>query len=223
MSKPELCGGIDEAGRGPVIGPLIIGCVVLDGEGREKLRDLKVRDSKRVSPKRRAVLELEIKECAVEWGLIEISPVEIDVLRKRHSLNAIEAMKVAEIILSLEMVPEVIYVDAVDNVAEHYKKRVLNHLTSLNNEFIIPEIVSEHKADDRYIEVSSASILAKVERDRIVDCLKEGYGDFGSGYPSDDRTSKFIREIIQRGEIPEFVRRSWNTLEKKKQMKLGEF
>jgi len=223
MSGPELSGGIDEAGRGPVIGPLIIGCVVLNGEGREKLKDLNVRDSKRVSPKRRALLEPEIKKYAIEWGLIEISPKEIDVLRGRHSLNAIEAMKVAEIILTLESVPEVIYVDAVDNGADYYKRRVLDYLTSLNNEFIIPEIVSEHKADDRYIEVSAASILAKVERDRIVDCLKEGYGDFGSGYPSDERTSRFISEIIRRGEIPEFVRKSWNTLERGKQMKLGEF
>ncbi len=223
MSEPELRGGIDEAGRGPVIGPLIIGCVVLDREGREKLGDLNVRDSKRVSPKRRARLEPEIKKHAVEWGLIEIPPVEIDVLRKRHSLNAIEAMKVAEIILSLEKVPGVIYVDAVDNGADFYRKRVLDYLTSMNNGFIIPEIISEHKADDRYIEVSSASILAKVERDRIVECLRNEYGDFGSGYPSDDRTTEFIKGIIREGEIPEFVRRSWNTLDKGKQTKLGEF
>jgi len=227
MKHGRITAGIDEAGRGPVIGPLIIGCVVLDENGRKNLKKLNVRDSKKVTPLRRAYLEPKIKENAIEWSLIEISPREIDILRKRHSLNAIEAVKVAEIILSLKNIPEIIYLDAVDNNAHDYGNRIINILKSsnksLDEDFIIPEIVSEHKADDRYIEVAAASILAKVERDRIIRDIRDKYGDFGSGYPSDERTRVFIRKLIRDGKLPEFVRRSWNTLNKGKQMRLNEF
>lgn len=219
----DLCGGIDEAGRGPVIGPLVIGCVVLDNEGRERLAELNVRDSKRVSPKRRTKLEPEIKKHAIEWSMRIINPAEIDRLRKKHSLNAIEAAKTAEIITSMNTIPATIYLDAVDNGASHYRDRVLNYINSLNDEFIIPNIISEHKADDRYIEVAAASILAKVERDRIIESIKIEHGDFGSGYPSDEKTSEFIRNLLKTGRIPDFVRKSWNTLEKSKQTRLGDY
>ncbi len=215
--------GIDEAGRGPVIGPLIVGCAVFDEGGVEELRKLNVRDSKRVSPSRRSVLEPQIKEIALEWRLIELSPGEIDRLRKRHSLNAIEAMKVAELILSLENTPDTVLVDAVDSVSERYTMRIIDCLQSMHSEFIIPELISEHKADDTYIEVSAASILAKVERDRIIEGLCAEHGDFGSGYPSDERTQRFVKMLLRQGPLPEFVRRSWNTIDKSKQMSLGEF
>ncbi len=219
----EVAAGIDEAGRGPVIGPLIIGCVVLDEKGAKELKKLNVRDSKKVAPSRRKKLEPEIKKHALEWSLVEITPSEIDILRKRHSLNAIEAMKVAELILTLKNVPDKIYVDAVDNGADFYRQRVLKFLTAKDNEFIIPEIISEHKADDKYIEVAAASILAKVERDRIIECIQQEHGDFGSGYPSDERTCDFIKKLIREGQIPEFVRKSWNTLDKGKQTSLDEY
>ena len=215
--------GIDEAGRGPVIGPLIIGCAVFDEKGKTELKKLNVRDSKKVAPSRRKTLEPLIKELALEWELIEISPGEIDRLRRRHSLNAIEAMKVAELILSLDQVPELIYIDAVDNVSQDYTKRVIGCLSSMNSDFIMPKIVSEHRADDRYIEVSAASILAKVERDRIVENICQTQGDFGSGYPSDEKTKEFLKKLMKEGTLPEFVRRSWNTIDKRKQSSLKDF
>lgn len=219
----EIVCGIDEAGRGPVIGPMVMGCAVFDDRGREELKKLNVRDSKKVAPSRRLSLEPAIKEIALEWSLIKVFPWEIDWLRKRHSLNVIEAMKIAEMITALGNTPHRIIVDSADTVPEEYRKKIIHYMNSTHEDFIIPEIISEHKADDRYIEVSAASILAKVERDREIEKLKEEYGEFGSGYPADELTKEFIRKLMRDGELPEFVRKSWNTVDKSKQRKLFEF
>jgi ribonuclease HII len=217
--------GIDEAGRGPVIGPMVMGCVVLDETSRKKLTGLKIRDSKKVAPSRRLSLEHVIKEHALEWSVLKVQPPEIDRRRKKISLNAIEAMKMSDMIVSLKNTPERVIVDAADSVAENFKKRIVEFLDGkIKN---IPDIVSEHRADDRYLEVSAASILAKVERDREIDALRDKYvdeyGELGSGYPSDVVTQEFLKNLIRAGELPDFVRKSWNTVGKKKQMSLGEF
>ena len=219
----KLVCGIDEAGRGPVIGPLVIGCVVLNDEGREELRRLNVRDSKKVAKPRREALELKIKDLAIEYRIARIQPNEIDWMRKKESLNLIEARKIAELIMSLENSPQRIIVDAVDIVADNYKTRIISCINSMNDEFRIPELISEHKADDNHLEVSAASILAKVERDREIELLKEELGDFGSGYPSDAITQEFIKECVRNGNLPDCVRRSWNSLDKSKQTSLSEF
>ncbi|HEX54951.1 MAG: ribonuclease HII [Candidatus Altiarchaeales archaeon] len=221
--RNKLICGVDEAGRGPVIGPLVIGFVSLDDEGRERLKELGVRDSKRVSKKRRIELEPIIKETAREWKTVKIKAREIDFLRKRHSLNQIEAMKIAETLLELEHKPKMVIVDSIDSIANDYKKRIIHCINSLRKEFEVPEIISEHRADDKYIEVSAASIIAKVERDREIEKIKEQYGDFGSGYPADELTREFIRKLIRCGELPEFVRRSWNTLDRGRQTNLSDF
>jgi len=219
----EIICGIDEAGRGPVIGPLVMGCVILDNKGREELKRLNVRDSKKVAPSRRLSLEPKIKEFAVEWDLAKIFPHEIDYLRRKHSLNFIEAMKIAELIIALKNVPHKIIVDSADTVPEEYKRKIIHCVDSIHDDFVIPEIISEHRADDRYIEVSAASILAKVERDREIEKLKEEHGEFGSGYPADELTKEFMKKLIRSGKLPEFVRKSWNTVDKSKQTKLFEF
>jgi len=219
----EIICGIDEAGRGSIIGPLVMGCVVLDDEGKEELKRLNVRDSKKVAPSKRLSLEPRIKEIAVEWNLAKILPHEIDYLRRRYSLNFIEAMKTAELITTLKNTPHRIIVDSADTVPEEYRRKIIHCVNSIDDGFVIPEIISEHGADDRYIEVSAASILAKVERDREIEKLKERYGEFGSGYPADELTKGFMKELIRNGELPEFVRRSWSTVDRSKQTKLFEF
>jgi ribonuclease HII len=219
-TKMIVC-GIDEAGRGPVIGPMVMGCAVFDEVGGDKLRELKVRDSKKVAPSRRLSLEPLIKEYAVEWGLIKVYPQEIDLRRKKTSLNMIEALKIAELISSLESNPDKIIVDSADSIAENFRGKITGFLNKKG--VSIPEIISEHKADDRYIEVSAASILAKVERDREIEILKSKYGELGSGYPSDEVTQGFIKNLVRNGELPDYVRKSWNTVNRKKQTSLSEF
>jgi len=227
----EIVCGIDEAGRGPVIGPMVIACAIVDEAGRQIMRELKVRDSKKISPVRREKIEPAIKDAALAWRSISITPQDIDSLRKVMSLNRIEALKTAQLILevrdnfesidSFERIDRII-VDAPDSIAENYRVKIIEAIWELtgnnkNNEenFIIPDIISENRADDNYIEVSAASVIAKVERDRQIEKLKEESGDFGSGYPSDPVTQKYIKEIYESGIFPDFIRRSWNTKAKK--------
>jgi len=82
------------------------------------------------------------------------------------------------------------------------------------------KIVSEHKADRNYPIVSAASIIAKVERDREIAELAKYYGDFGSGYPSDPRTMRFLKQCVEKSyDYPNFVRRSWKPAKKAKSEK----
>lgn len=220
----KIC-GIDEAGRGPIIGPMVIACAVFDKNGKKELRKLKVRDSKKVSAKRREELEKKIKEIALEWNLVKLYPEDIDRLRKKFSLNLVEAIYISELILSLGSKPEKIILDSPDSIEENFKEKIVGYLLAHNCE--IPQIISENKADENYIEVSAASILAKVERDREIEMLKEKFGVEGSGYPSDELTREFLRKLLEEKknndkELPEFIRKSWNTI-KKKQKTLGEF
>jgi len=218
----RLFAGVDEAGRGPVIGPLVIAVAVFDRSGIEKLSELNVRDSKKISPSRRQTLEPQIKRLAAEWKTIQITPAEIDRLRKEISLNQVEAEKTAELLMSLKSMPWKVTVDACDSNADDYGVRVTKHIHEANEEFRIHEFVSEHKADDKYVEVSAASVLAKVERDRIVEDLKKEYGDFGSGYPADPQTQQWLSQLRGKS-LPDIVRKSWNTVNKQKQTSLEDF
>lgn len=214
--------GVDEAGRGPVIGPMALAAAVFDGGGLNKLRQLNVRDSKKISLGRRRHLEPLIKDLAVEWSVALVSPADIDRLRRSMSLNQIEAEKTAEMLKSLSTDPSRIVVDSCDSNSDAYALRITSILQGDNADFVLPEFISEHKADDRYAECSAASVLAKVERDRQVDALKEEYGDFGSGYPSDEATQRWLRENREGG-FPPIVRMSWNTVAKSQQASLGDF
>ena len=173
MSK--LYAGVDEAGRGPVIGPLVLAYASFDKPALKQLSNLKVRDSKRLSVDRRNHLFPLICELATEYRIAYIEPAEIDSLRKKISLNEIEAQYTAKIFGGLRFPPQKITVDAADSIAGNYRKRIA---TALKNDFIF-ELVCEHKADDNYVEVSAASVLAKVSRDNAIEELKTKYGDFG--------------------------------------------
>ncbi len=217
-----LIGGIDEAGRGPVIGPMVMVLAVADEEGIEQLRRLGVRDSKKLSPERREDLYDKIMGVLADCVVKVIAPAEIDEFVKRHSLNELEAMRAADLILEAEKKPEVVYVDAPDPDPDKYRSRIEKYIKDP------PHIVSEHKADAKYPIVSAASIIAKVERDRAVRKIEEEWGEFGTGYPHDERTIRQLEEILKKhGKYPDFVRKSWSTarrlLEKRMQKTLFDF
>ncbi len=198
--------GVDDAGRGCVIGPLVIAGVLMKQENVEKLVQLGVRDSKSLSPLRRETLAFQIEQVALKYEVMEVLPREIDKVvqtgRRLHRLNRLEAQTMAKIIGLLR--PDVAYVDASDVLEERFKQHILELLP-----FKV-EIVSKHKADEKYPVVSAASIVAKVERDRAINELKERYGDFGCGYPSDPKTIDFLQRCLEElGEYPDCVRRSW--------------
>jgi len=180
--------------------------VLLNEEDLPMLKELGVKDSKLLSPHRREVLAIQIKKIVKKYSVLKLQPEEIDIVvksgRKLHKLNWLEAQTMAKIIEALR--PDKVFVDASDVLEERFKQHILECMS------IKVEIVSEHKADRNYVAVSAASIIAKVERDREVTELAKVYGDFGSGYPSDPRTMRFLEKWIEKSEeYPEFIRKSW--------------
>ena len=201
-----LIAGVDDAGRGPIIGPLLIAGVLIDEKDVDRLKSLGVRDSKMLSPQRRTELAYEIKRFVIKYHIESLSPADIDRVvetgRKLHRLNRLEAHAMAKVINVLE--PDVAYVDASDVLADRFKVHILEKLTSQ------VRVVSEHKADVKYPVVSAASIIAKVERDKEIRRLAERFGDIGSGYMTDPKTVEFLEKwLIKYGYYPEFVRKSW--------------
>ena len=208
-----LVAGVDDAGRGSVIGSLVIAGVMMKEEDLPKLTQLGVKDSKLLSPHRREILAAEIKQIAQKYSIIKLSPKEIDDVvqkgRKLHRLNRLEAQAMAKVIEILK--PEMAYVDASDVLEERFKQHILECLP-----FKV-EIVSEHKADRNYPIVSAASIIAKVERDKEIAELTNKYGDLGCGYPTDPKTISFIQQCLEKlGKYPDFVRKSWKPAKKAK-------
>jgi ribonuclease HII len=206
-----LIAGVDDAGRGSVIGPLVIAGVMAKEEQLSKLAEIGVKDSKLLTPHRREVLAPEIRQIAVDYAIEKQTPRQIDDIvlngRKLHKLNWLEAQTMARVIQKLK--PDKAYVDASDVLEDRFGRDVLDCLA-----IKIP-IVSEHKADQTYPIVSAASIIAKVERDREIAELAKVHGDFGSGYPSDPRTIDFLRHCVARtGKYPDFVRVSWKTAQR---------
>jgi ribonuclease HII len=201
----NLVAGIDEAGRGSVIGPLVIAGVTVEEGKLEHLKKLGVRDSKLLSPKRREELAKKIEKVADNVMVLKVGPCKIDGYRNQGiDLNRIEFMKMAEIISFLG--PGTVYVDSPDVKPERLAKILSKSANGAR-------IVAEHKADVNYPIVSAASIVAKVERDAEIEKLKEKYGDLGPGYSSNPVTMQWMRDWLAKNrEFPEgVVRKTWIT------------
>lgn len=216
--------GIDDAGRGPVIGPMIIAGCLLTEESERELKKLGVKDSKDLTPKRREFLDSKIKELAEAYEIVIISPKKIDGDEKnRLKLNEVEAESFAEIINKINKGFRKINVYAdcpsvsIQKWSDYLKQKVEN-LSNLS-------ISCEHKADRNHVSVSAASILAKNVREREMHLLKKKYGkEIGSGYPSDPSTVKFLEKYAKLYENHGIFRKSWATwrkaFEKNEQKKL---
>jgi ribonuclease HII len=202
--------GVDEAGRGPVLGPLVVCGVAVESDAR--LVDMGVRDSKKLAPRRREELAAEISRVA-EVKVIEVSADEIDVARKRVTMNELEAEIFAEVVSSLA--PATAYMDAADANAENFRRMVQAHSRCS------AKLTARHKADEDYPVVAAASIVAKVTRDRRMREIGEEAGVvLGSGYPSDPVTKAFLRDWVESHDsLPPFARKSWETSQKIMRMK----
>ena len=199
--------GIDEAGRGPVIGPMVIAALVFDEDKIERLEELGVKDSKRLTPKRREKLFNEILSLADDYVVLTLSPEEIS--SREGTLNEFEVENFAKALNSLKVKPDVIYADAADVDEERFGRELKEKLD------FETKVIAKHRADALFPVVSAASIVAKVTRDREIERLKEKYGEIGSGYPSDPRTRAFLENYYrEHGAFPPIVRRGWKTLKK---------
>ena len=196
--------GIDEAGRGCVIGPMVICGIVVRHERLEMLVELGVKDSKQLSAARRQALCGHITGIIERSFIAEIAPCEID----QENINTLGLREIARMIAAAE--PDEVFIDVPARgrgIATYCQKiRALLPKPGV-------ALIAENKADETYPVVSAASIIAKVTRDTMIEKLRAEYGDFGSGYASDPRTKKFVADCYaDTGEFPEIVRHKWLTV-----------
>ena len=199
--------GIDEAGRGPAIGPMVLCGFCIEEKDEHKLLDLGAKDSKLLSPKKREELFSILKKMAIKYDVVVLSPKEIDYALNDPTLNLnwLEAIASAKIVNKLS--PDKLIIDLPSNNKNAY----VNYLKRLLNKE--PTIVAEHKADTNYPSVSAASIIAKVTRDKEIEKIKKKVGtDFGSGYPSDPKTIDFLKKNFNK--YPEIFRKTWACFKK---------
>lgn len=212
--------GVDEAGKGPFIGPLVIAGAIIEKKDESKLIDMGVKDSKLISRRNRDLMFKKIVDVIKNYEIIVINPEEIDeaIFSQEMNLNKLEGVKTAALINKFK--PDIAIIDCPSPNPELYKQFLLKRIKNKKIKLII-----EHKADFKYPIVGAASILAKVTRDKSIDDLKKKYGEIGSGYLTDEITQKFIKENFEFH--PEIFRKSWKTFEnlknEKNQKKLEDF
>ena len=208
--------GIDEAGRGPVIGPLVIAGVVIDEKKEEFFREQGVKDSKLLSELQRERLAEVIKEHALAYHIIVVDVDEIDQAvndENGHNLNWLEADKAVDIINKLQ--PKTTIVDCPSTSPKKFEDYLRQKMDNKNTKLVV-----EHKADVNHISAAAASILAKSTREAKMMAIKKQYGNCGSGYPSDPLTQSFLQKYWNKH--PEIFRKSWaswKTVAKKHEQK----
>lgn len=199
----QIC-GVDDAGRGSMLGPLVIAGISLERKNLRKLSALGVKDSKKLSPKKRKELYKSIIKIADSYHVVKIPPRSIDASVKKHCLNGLEAKYMAKVVSKLD--PDTCYVDSCDVNPARFGKEISKLSGSR-------KIKSYHHADSKFLIVSAASIIAKVTRDRAIERLQKTH-DLGSGYPSDSITVKFVTKYHQKNKsLPTFVRKSWKPVQ----------
>ncbi|MHA1910708.1 MAG: ribonuclease HII [Candidatus Kariarchaeaceae archaeon] len=200
-------GGLDEAGRGPVLGPLVVGFVVASKEQISSFVDAGVKDSKKLSPKKRFDLFDFISKNSLLASSFTISASQIDSDRASDiNLNSIERSLMLQALSSTSLPITTVIVDSLDIKPDRLASWFSTQLPHLS-------FICEHKADETFPVVSAASIIAKVTRDRFMIKLASDYGfELGSGYPSDPKTRSFLEMLFsEKKVIPPFVRQSWKT------------
>ena len=190
--------GIDEAGRGPVLGPLVVGIVLWDPVLEEKAPP--IGDSKKLSPKKRKeAREFIHNNC--EYLLLSLPAWLIS--RSKYPLQILEARAITQ---ALEYFPEAppVFCDALGSGQKAHQWIQWAHPQR--------KIKFEPSADDRYPAASAASIMAKTCRDQCIENIKKEWGDVGSGYPSDPATRKWLQKNNNGKDWPPVVRTSWSTI-----------
>jgi len=203
--------GIDDAGRGPVIGPMVLAGCLVDEKTEKEFKKLGIKDSKQLTQKRREFLEKIIKEKSETFEIVLSYPVEIDgTNHKGINLNALEAIKAAEIINKInkgfKRIKVIVDCPSPSIIKwQDFLKTKIKNLSNL-------EISCEHKADKNHISVAAASILAKCVREKEMSLLKEKYGNgIGSGYCHDPLTKKFLDEHFKKYNADGIFRKTWQT------------
>ncbi len=201
-----IVAGIDEAGKGPVLGPMIIAIFEVDEACLGEVLASGAKDSKLLSENKREEILSRLEK--IGSGKVKvISPQELD--SRDCSLNEFEMREIAKLIDSSRA--EEFYIDSIEANGERLAEKIRAHLRVKRT----VRIIAKPKADRDYPVVSAASIFAKVRRELEVAKLKKVFGDFGSGYPSDERTLEYLKNFIaENGAPPSIARKSWETVRK---------
>ena len=198
--------GVDEAGKGPVIGPLVVAAVAV--KNAKEIENLGVKDSKQLNPVKRKELAKLIKD-KFDYAVEIIEAETVDKYRRQNKLNELNREAFERLISKLD--PNVAYVDAADVNEDRFGRQIKEKLTNETD----TDVISMHKADAKIDVVAAASIIAKETRENEIKKLKAKIGDFGSGYPSDERTIKFLKTFYaDNGKWPTGTRKSWKTVER---------
>ncbi len=198
--------GIDEAGKGCIIGPLVMGAVLIDPEKEALLKSIGVKDSKLLTPEKREELFEQVKSIADRFEIVEISPRDIDLAVFATNLNWLEADHQARFINLMK--PTHVVIDCPSPNIRAFKEYVFERID--HKEILI---TCEHKADVNHVVVGAASILAKVTRDRAIENIKNKIGcDFGSGYLTDEKTQEFLKKHYKK--YAYLFRQSWKPYKK---------
>lgn len=208
--------GIDDAGRGPLIGPMILAGVLIDKKQEAKLKTKQIKDSKDILHPRRVMLAKIILKNSYAHEIVKTFPEEIDnSLNTGTNLNTLEAIKAAKIINAInspkrqkEKIKVILDCPSINTTSW------LNTLLSLIKHKENLKFVCEHKADVNHISVGAASILAKVTREEEVAKIKKKYGDVGSGYPADPITKVFLEKKGKEFKNEGIFRKTWSTWKK---------
>ena len=198
--------GVDEAGRGAVIGPMVVAAV------RCEAGDLptEVDDSKRLSARtRRRISALVATAPSVDVAYTRIEPEEID--DPRSSLTSVTVAAAQTVLRRLVRPGDRVLLDAADVDAARFGRQVARGLRGLD-----VRVEAQHHADEEVPQVAAASVAAKVLRDVAVAAIDEEWahvGGVGSGYPSDPVARAFISQRLDAGGVlPDVVRQSWATV-----------
>lgn len=220
----KIIAGVDEAGKGPILGPLVMAALAIDEEGEKKLKWLGVKDSKQLSSETREELFERIREVILDFRIEVIEPdaIDLSVNDSSSNLNWLEADTAARMISELN--PDKAIIDCPSPNIPAYKDYFSQRLDPAVRKKV--ELIMEHKADVNHIVVSAASVIAKVIRDRSVQHIKDEIGiDFGSGYLTDPKTRDFLEKHHE--QYAHLFRKSWSPYKKiaqmKQQKKLGEY
>jgi ribonuclease HII len=213
MTKEYII-GVDDAGRGPIIGPMIIAGALFDKTADAVLRKSGVKDSKMLFPQKREELAKDIKKLALGYEIVKILPEEIDdAVISGFNLNSLEANKMAyainQLVDGLDKDAKItVYVDCPSNNISAWKAVLLKYINRKEMDFKV-----EHKCDVNHVECSAASVLAKVARDEEMRKIRKEYNiECGSGYPADPICVEFLktkqaRDLAEKG----LIRKSWQT------------
>ena len=237
--KMRLFIGIDDSGRGPIIGPMVLAGVAATSKQIQLMKKQGVKDSKKLSKMMRKNLYKIIKENSIAYHIIKIPAIEIDSRASAGlNLNDIEAIKSASIVNNIMQNKEFVSINKEQDERPDERPTVIIDCPSTNTKawklYVARHIkqdvtlLVEHKADTNHVIVGAASILAKVTRDAEIENIKKQVGiNFGSGYPSDPITVKFLEKYSKKFSNLGIFRKTWatwhNIKSKKSQRRLDNF